>query len=98
MYMMTLCDTLSFPIAQKVRTEYDCVKTGNKLSQKINKTHALYVINDNLINFFVKNMYYKALDISDYFIENNREILRPGRSFERNKKPKKHFYTNYKPL
>jgi len=96
--MMTLCDTLSFPIAQKVRTEYDSAKTGNKLSQKINKTHALYVIKDNLINFFVKNMYYKALDISDYFIENNREILRPGRSFERNKKPKKRFYTNYKPL
>ena len=63
--MMTLCDTLSFPIAQKVRTEYDSAKTGNKLSQKINKTHALYVIKDNLINFFVKNMYYKALDISE---------------------------------
>ena len=98
MYMMTLCATLSFPIAEKVRSEYKNERTGNKYSQQINKTHALHVIKDNLINFFIKNIYSKALDISDYFIENTREVIRPGRRFERKKKPRRNYYMNYKPL
>lgn len=98
MYMMTLYAVLCFPVMDKVKKEYDKEKTGNKHSQQINHTHALSVVKDNLVNFFLKNIYYKVLNILDFLVELTREIIRPGRNFERKKKPKRQYHTTYKPL
>jgi hypothetical protein len=46
----------------------------------------------------LKNKFEKAIEAFDKIVENTREIIRPGRSFERNKRPKKRYSMNYKRL
>jgi len=94
--MMSLCAALSFPIEEKVKAEYKKEKTGNKFDQKINKTSALAITRDNLVNIFLKNLKQKSIDVMDHLIESSRELTRPNRKLPRDHKPKKRFHTSYK--
>lgn len=94
--MMSLCAALSFPIEEKVKAEYKKEKTGNKYDQKVNKTVALSITRDNLVNVFLRNLKQKTIDVMDHLIESSREIVRPNRKLPRDHKPKKRFHKNYK--
>jgi len=96
--MMTLCATLAFPIEQKVREEFRKEKTNNKNDQKINRTYALATTRDSLIQIMIKGLHKATLEITDALIEKTREVIRPNRKYERNKKPKRQHHINYKPL
>lgn len=95
-FMMTLCATLSHPIADKVREEYHKEKTGNKYSQQINKTNALSVSLDYLVNLLLKPMTKFLWNTYDDLIYKARVIIKPFRKYARNKKPKKQYFTSYK--
>ena len=96
--MMTLCAALAYPIEQKVRKEYKKEKTGNKHDQQINRTSALWITKENLVQMLLKGMHQKSIDCMDHIIENTRDIIRYGRHFKRNKKPKRLHHTCYKPI
>ena len=96
--MMTLCSVMSYPIDEKVKAEYAKEKTENTHDQQINKTHALTVTKDNLIQLFFKDVWNKTLAAIDSIIEKTREIIRPERKIPRNHRPKKPHYINYKPI
>lgn len=96
--MMNLCATLSYPIEEKVRNEYAKEKTQNKHDQKVNRTEAIALTKDNLINLLIKNLHSETLGIMDFIIESTREIIRPFKKYERGKKRKKIHHVNYKPI
>jgi hypothetical protein len=96
-FLMSLCAIYSFPIEEKVREEY---KAGDKrkYSQQINHTHALSVTQDILTGLFFRHQFHRALQAFDHLVEKTREIIRPGRHEERNKKIKKPYSMIYKRL
>jgi hypothetical protein len=96
-FLMTLCAAYAFPIEEKVVEEYKADEK-RKFDQKINRTHALSVTRDILIGVFLKHQFTRALKAFDHLVENTREIIRPGRSVVRNKKPKKTYSMTYKRL
>lgn len=96
-FLMTLCAAYAHPIEEKVIREYKADK-NRKYDQKINRTTALATTQNILIGIFIKHKFKKALEAFDRIVENTREIIRPGRSFERNKRPKKPYSMNYKRL
>jgi hypothetical protein len=96
-FLMTLCAAYAHPIEEKVVAEYRANKK-RKHAQKINRTNALSMTHDILIGTVIKNKYEKALEAFDKIVANTREIVRPGRSFERKKRPKKTYSMNYKRL
>jgi hypothetical protein len=53
---------------------------------------------DILIAMFVRNVYYVAIKAFDDVVSKTREIIRYGRSNERNYRPKKLYSMNYKRL
>ena len=53
---------------------------------------------DILIAVFLRREFNKALSSFDKIVEATREIIGPGRSNPRNKKPKKLYSMNYKRL
>lgn len=95
-FMMSLCAVLAFPIEEKVKQEFHEEKT--KHQQKINRTSALGMTRDISIGLFIKKMVSKALTAFDTLMYKTREIIRPGRKFERKHKPKKTYSMSYKPL
>jgi hypothetical protein len=95
-FMMAVCSTLSYPIAERVKEEYKTEKTDNKYDQKINRTNSISVTKDNFINLFIKEIHTKTLDLMDYLIEKTRVIIKPFRNNNRNKKPKRLYFTGYK--
>jgi len=97
-FMMTLCATLSYPIDEKVREEYEKEKTGNKYDQQINHTFALSQTRDNLVVLFIKQIRQLTIDAMDFLIEKTREVVRPNRKNPRSKKAKKLHHINYKPF
>jgi len=96
--MLTLCATLAYPIAQKVKQEYSKEKTGNKHDQKINRTSAIGVTRENLIALIIKKSYQQGIDCMDVIIEKTREIIRKGRSNKVKKKTKRLYHPSYKPI
>lgn len=96
-FLMTLCAIYSYPIEEKVRREYKADQQ-RKHSQQINHTHALAMTQDILVSVFLKNRFEAAIRAFDLLVEKTREIIRPGRSVERNKKPKKPYAMAYKKL
>lgn len=95
-FMMSLCAVLAFPIEEKVRQEYNGEKARHQ--QKINRTSALRMTRDISIGLFIKKLINKALKAFDSIMYKTREIIRPGRKFERKHKSKKTYSMNYKPL
>jgi Transposase DDE domain len=96
-FLMTLCAAYAHPIEEKVIAEFKANK-GRKHDQKINRTEAVANTMDLLIPTFVRKKYKEALDAFDLLAWQTREIIRPGRSNPRNKKPKKLYSMNYKRL
>lgn len=96
MFAMSYCAILAFPIEEKVRKEYNEEK--NKYAQKINRTESLSMFRDISIGLLIKKKVKGALSAFDSIVSNTREIIRPGRKFERKKRPKKLHYMNYKDL
>ena len=96
-FLMTLCAAYAHPIEERVMAEYKADQT-RKFDQKINRTNALSMTQDILLMVFIRKQFDKALDAFDKIVANTREIIRPGRSEPRNKKPKKLYSMNYKRL
>lgn len=96
-FLLTLCAAYAHPIDEKVREEFkaDENRTHN---QKINRTNAIAMTKDILIAVFIRKDYKKALEAFDDVVYKTREIIRPGRSVERNHRPKKLYSMNYKKL
>ena len=96
-FLMTLCAAYAHPIEEKVIEEYQADQ-NRKHDQKINRTNAVANTMDMLIPTFIRKKYKEALQAFDRIVEDTREIIRPGRSNPRNKKPKKLYSMNYKRL
>lgn len=96
-FLMTLCAAYAHPIEEKVKEEYKADKE-RKYSQKINRTNAMAMTQDILIAVIIKRKFSEALDAFDLIVQKTREIIRPGRSFPRNKIPKRPYSMNYKRL
>lgn len=96
-FLMTLCAAYAHPIEEKVIAEYEADE-NRKHSQKINRTNALSMTQNIMVGVMIKNQFEKAIEAFDKIVESTREIIRPGRSFERNKRPKKPYSMNYKRL
>jgi hypothetical protein len=95
--LMSLCAAYAHPIEEKVVEEYKADQ-DRKFDQKINRTNAISMTQDILIAVFIKKQFGKALEAFDKIVSATREIVRPDRKFERNKKPKKLYSMNYKRL
>ena len=96
--MLTLCATLAYPIAQKVKEEYSKEQTGNKHNQQINRTSAIGITKENLISILLRKFHQKGIDCMDAIIEDTREIVRKGRKNKIKKRTKRLFHPSYKPL
>lgn len=96
-FLMTLCAAYAHPIEEKVIKEYKADQ-NRKYDQKINRTNALATTMDMLVPTFIHKEYRAALQAFDQLVEKTREIIRPGRSNPRKKKPKKPYSMNYKRL
>ena len=96
-FLMSLCSAYAHPIEEKVVEEYKADQE-RKFDQKINRTNALSMTQDILMAVFLRKQFAKAINAFDNVVEKTREIIRPGRSEPRNKKPKRTYSMNYKPL
>jgi len=96
--MMTMCAALAFPIEERVHKEYmeDKKKGLIKHLRKINRTFAYWSVKGILIGMFIKRMIRRALAVFDKEVQSNTEIVRPGRSSPRKKKPPRLYHMNYK--
>jgi len=97
MFLLSLCAAYAHPIDEKVREEYKA-NENRKYDQKINRTNAIAMTKDILIAVFIKRDYATAIRAFDDVVKKTREIIRPGRSNERNHRPKKLYSMNYKRL
>ncbi len=50
------------------------------------------------IALFLKGTWQKAIEAFDNLVLQTIEMVRPGRTFPRKKKPKRPYHMNYKPL
>ncbi|GHV48789.1 hypothetical protein FACS1894181_05560 [Bacteroidia bacterium] len=96
-FLMSLCSIYAHPIDEKAREEYKADE-NRKHPRQINRTNALSMTQEILASVFLKHRFGIALEAFDRIVEKTREVIRPGRSVERNKKPKKLFSMNYKKL
>jgi len=96
-FLMTLCAAYAHPIEEKVIEEYKADQ-NRMYDQKINRTNALAATMDILIPTFIRKEYKAALNAYDLLVKKTREIVRPGRSNPRIKKPKRPYSMNYKRL
>ncbi len=95
-FMMAICSTLAYPIAEKVKEEYSLEKKqSNKFEQKINRTNALSVIRDHIYDILL-NFKNKTMEYIYRIIEKSRVIIKPDRNFKRTSKIKRQYHTSYK--
>jgi len=96
-FLMTLCATYAHPIEEKVILEYKADQ-NRKNSQKINRTNAISMTQEIIIGVLIRKQFTKALEAFDRIVAQTREIIRPNRNNQRNKKQKKLYSMNYKRL
>lgn len=96
-FLMTLCAAYAHPIEEKVREEYKASKV-RKFDQQINRTSAISMTKEILVSTFIKGQYKMALNAFDSIVFHTREIIRPGRKFERKHRMKKTYAMAYKRL
>jgi hypothetical protein len=96
--MMSLCAALAFPIEERVIKEYNAEKKKGRIKhgRKINRTYAYWLTKGALIAIFLKQQIKNALSFFDTQTKANTEIVRPGRSNLRKKKPPRLYHMNYK--
>jgi len=102
-FLMTLTAAYAFPVEERVRKEFKAgkkTKAGKKrkYDQKINRTNAISTTINSLIGLFIKKKESSTMEEFDDNLYKTREIIRPGRSFERKHKPKKNYAMAYKRL
>ena len=97
-FMMNLCATMSYPIAEKVKREFKASKRKNKYDQQINKTQALAQTKESIIEIFIHGFYQSVIDVLDDIVEKSRTVIRPNRKNKRPAKVKPRKPSNYKPL
>jgi Transposase DDE domain len=90
-FMMNLCAALSYPIAEQIKKE----KNGN---YQVNRVDALSATKHLLIPVFYHNLKEKTLNSFDKIVGKSINKIKPGRSFERKKRPKVRFSMIYKNL
>lgn len=93
--MMSLCAALAFPIEERVVKEFKSDPDATH-PRKINRTFAYWQAKTILIGMFIKKMFKRALSVFDKQVEDNTEIVRPGRSNPRKKRPPRMYHMNYK--
>jgi hypothetical protein len=93
--MMSLCAALAFPIEERVVKEYKSNTRGNH-PRKINRTFAYWSTKTLLIGMFIKKMFKRGLSVFDKQVEGNTELVRPGRSNPRKKRPPRMCHISYK--
>jgi hypothetical protein len=96
-FLMTLCAAYAHPIEDRVVEEYKADQ-NRKFDQKINRTNAVSMTQDILIAVLLRKQFEKALNAFDKIVEETREIIRPGRSSPRKKRPKQLYCMNYRRL
>ena len=96
-FLMTLCAAYAHPIQDRIVKEYKADQ-NRKFDQKINRTNALSMTQNILIAVFLRKQFEKAINAFDKIVAETREIIRPGRSNPRKKKPKQLYSMNYKRL
>ena len=96
-FLMTLCAAYAHPIEEKVMAEYEA-DNKRKYDQKINRTNALSMTMEIMVAIMIKKQIGKAISAFDQIVSKTREIIRPGRKSPRNKKLKRTYSMNYKPL
>jgi len=97
-FMLNLCATLAYPIEEKIKEECAKEKTGNKFDQKMNRTYAVSLLKDNIVNIFYKKTWQQIIDLIDKIIFITRDIIRPFRKNPRRIKVPKQYHPNYKPI
>jgi hypothetical protein len=97
MFLMTLTAAYAFPIAEKVAEEFKADE-NRMYDQKINRTNAIASMRDILVPLFLKKKVEQSINTFDRLVYNTREVIRNGRKYPRNHKPKKAFCINYKRL
>lgn len=95
-FMMTFCAMLAFPIEEQVRKEH--LQSKNKHPKKINRTAALSLSGNLMIGLFLTQKVKAAIDAFDKIVSKTTEIIRPNRKFERKRKNKRLYSSNYKRL
>ena len=85
------------PIEDKVKQEF-AADEQRKYGQKINRTNALSMTYNILIDIMIKKVIHKALAAFDNIVFKTREIIRPNRKNKRKHRQKKPYSQNYKPL
>lgn len=96
-FMLTMVAIYAYPIEEKVRAEYKADQ-DRKYDQKINRTYALATFRDLIIPLFLRRKHQKSIDAFDEIVSRTREVVRPGRSNPRDKRTRRVFHQNYKPL
>ena len=96
-FLITLCAVYAHPVEEKVRAEFKADEV-RKHNQKINRTGAIAMTRDILIGVFLHKEYDKAIDVFDKIVYKTREIIRLGRSEQKNHRQKKPYSMNYKRL
>lgn len=96
-FMLTLMAAFAHPIEDKVKQEF-AADEQRKYGQKINRTNALSMTYNILIDIMIKKVIHKALAAFDNIVFKTREIIRPNRKNKRKHRQKKPYSQNYKPL
>jgi hypothetical protein len=95
-FMMTTMAVMAFPIEEKLKQEQ--AKSSRKHRHKINRTNALAMTREILVNLYLFKKVATAMKAFDNILKATTDIIRPKRKFPRNKIKKKPPSMNYKQL
>jgi hypothetical protein len=95
-FMMTTMAVMAFPIEEKLKQEQHT--SSRKHRHKINRTNALAMTREILVNLYLFKKVRTALKALDNVLKATTDIVRPKRKFPRNKIKKKPPSMNYKQL
>ncbi|RYZ19104.1 MAG: IS4 family transposase [Chitinophagaceae bacterium] len=98
LFAVTMTAILCFPVAEKLQQENNKAGRPQKHPRQINRTTALSKVRQSAIGMFLHGLVEKALAALDLIFRQCTEIIRPNRSFKRNKKQPKPPNQYYKQL
>ncbi len=86
-FMMVMCATLSFPIAEQIKKEQDANK--RKHDHQINKTNAIGFLRKGWIALWIHKKTTPLLKAMSKVLEKSTDIIRPDRVFKRKHRSRK---------
>jgi hypothetical protein len=95
-FMMTTAAVMAFPVVEEIKKTQDI--SSRKHPYQINRTNAISMIREMVINLFLKRTVTNALNAFDNILKATTEIIRPNRKVPRKKLKKKPPSMNYKRL